>query len=252
MGSVSRTAIVTGAGSGIGRATALALLGDGYFVVLAGRRREAIAETVAQAGPVGPRVLAVPTDVTDPNSVRALFDATMQAFGRLDLLFNNAGTGAPAVPLEDLTVEDWRRVVDVNLTGAFLCTREAFRIMKDQDPRGGRIINNGSLSAYVPRPNSAPYTATKHAIAGLTKSAALDGRKYDIACGQIDIGNADTDMAVRIKAGVPQSDGSIVTEPTIDPANVARAVLYMAGLPLDTNVLFMTVMATKMPYVGRG
>ena len=252
MGSLSRTAIVTGAGSGIGRATALALLGDGYFVVLAGRRREAIAETVAQAGPVGPRVLAVPTDVTDPNSVRALFDATMQAFGRLDLLFNNAGTGAPAVPLEDLTVEDWRRVVDVNLTGAFLCTREAFRIMKDQDPRGGRIINNGSLSAYVPRPNSAPYTATKHAIAGLTKSAALDGRKYDIACGQIDIGNADTDMAVRIKAGVPQSDGSIVTEPTIDPAHVARAVLYMAGLPLDANVLFMTVMATKMPYVGRG
>ncbi len=199
-----------------------------------------------------PRALAVPTDVTDPESVRALFETTKQAFGRLDLLFNNAGTGAPAVPLEDLTVEEWRRVVDVNLTGAFLCTREAFRLMKDQVPRGGRIINNGSISAHVPRPNSAPYTATKHAITGLTKSTALDGRKYDIACGQIDIGNADTDMTARMKAGVPQADGSVAVEPTIDAGHVARAVVYMAGLPLDANVLFMTVMATKMPFVGRG
>ena len=190
--------------------------------------------------------------MTDPESVGALFEATKQAFGRLDLLFNNAGTGAPAVPLEDLTVEEWRRVVDVNLTGAFLCTREAFRLMKDQSPRGGRIINNGSISAYVPRPNSAPYTAAKHAITGLTKSAALDGRKYDIACGQIDIGNADTDMTARMKAGVPQADGSVAAEPTIDVGHVAGAVVYMAGLPLDANVLFMTVMATKMPFVGRG
>jgi len=252
MNAFCRTAIVTGAGSGIGRATALALLGEGYSVVLAGRRPKALAETVAQAAAAGPRALAVPTDVTDPKSIRALFEATKQAFGRLDLLFNNAGTGAPAVPLEDLTVEAWRRVVDVNLTGAFLCTQEAFRLMKDQAPRGGRIINNGSISAHVPRPNSAPYTATKHAITGLTRSAALDGRKYDIACGQIDIGNADTDLTARMKAGVPQADGSVAAEPTIDAGHVARAVLYMAGLPLDANVLFMTVMATKMPFVGRG
>jgi len=247
-----KTAIVTGAGSGIGRATALALLGEGYSVILAGRRPEPLAETAAQAGPDGPRALAVPTDVTDPESVRALFQTTKQAFGRLDLLFNNAGTGAPAVPLEDLTVEQWRRVVDVNLTGAFLCTREAFRLMKDQDPRGGRIINNGSISAHAPRPNSTPYTAAKHAITGLTRSAALDGRKYDIACGQIDIGNAETDMTARMKAGVPQADGSFAVEPTIDANHVARAVVYMAGLPLEANVLFMTVMATKMPFVGRG
>ena len=252
MNSFRKTAIVTGAGSGIGRATALALLGEGYNVVLAGRRPEALADTAHHAGPNAARALAVPTDVTDPDSVRALFEATKQAFGRLDLLFNNAGTGAPAVPLEDLTVEDWRRVVDVNLTAAFLCTREAFRLMKDQVPRGGRIINNGSISAYVPRPNSAPYTATKHAISGLTKSAALDGRKYDIACGQIDIGNAETDLTARMKAGVPQADGSVAVEPTMDAEHVARAVVYMAGLPLDANVLFMTVMATKMPFVGRG
>jgi len=252
MNSFSKIAIVTGAGSGIGRATALALLGEGYSVVLAGRRSEALAETVAQAGPDSPRALAVPTDVTDSQSVRALFETTQQAFGRLDLLFNNAGTGAPAVPLEDLTVEEWRRVVDVNLTGAFLCTREAFRLMKGQAPRGGRIINNGSISAHAPRPNSAPYTATKHAITGLTKSTALDGRKFDIACGQIDIGNADTDMTARMKAGVPQADGSVAAEPTIDAGHVARAVLYMAALSLDANVLFMTVMATKMPFVGRG
>ncbi|MFI5461467.1 MAG: SDR family oxidoreductase [Isosphaerales bacterium] len=252
MNSFSKIAIVTGAGSGIGRATALALLGEGYSVVLAGRRSEALAETVARAGPDGPRALAVPTDVSDSQSVRALFETTQQAFGRLDLLFNNAGTGAPAVPLEDLTVEEWRRVVDVNLTGVFLCTREAFRLMKGQAPRGGRIINNGSISAHAPRPNSAPYTATKHAITGLTKSTALDGRKYDIACGQIDIGNADTELTARMKAGVPQADGSLAVEPTIDAGHVARAVLYMAALSLDANVLFMTVMATKMPFVGRG
>jgi NAD(P)-dependent dehydrogenase (short-subunit alcohol dehydrogenase family) len=252
MNAPSKVAIVTGAGSGIGRATALALLGGGYSVVLAGRRLEALAETAAQAGPAGPRALAVPTDVADPHSVRALFETTKQTFGRLDLLFNNAGTGAPAVQLENLTPEQWQRVVDVNLTGAFLCTREAFRLMKEQDPRGGRIINNGSISAYTPRPNSAPYTATKHAITGLTKSASLDGRKYDIACGQIDIGNAATDLTVRMKAGVPQADGSLAIEPTIDVNHIAQAVLYMASLPLDANVLSMTVMATKMPFIGRG
>jgi NAD(P)-dependent dehydrogenase (short-subunit alcohol dehydrogenase family) len=252
MNAFQKTAIVTGAGSGIGQATALALLNEGYAVVLAGRRPEALAQTCHQAGANAARALAVPTDVTDPQSVRALFEAARQAFGRIDLLFNNAGTGAPAIPLEDLTVEDWRRVVDVNLTAAFLCTQQAFRMMKDQVPRGGRIINNASISAHVPRPNSAPYTATKHAIAGLTKSTALDGRKYDIACGQIDIGNAETDLTARMKAGVPQADGSVAVEPTMDVGHVARAVVYMAGLPLDANVLFMTVMATKMPFVGRG
>jgi NAD(P)-dependent dehydrogenase (short-subunit alcohol dehydrogenase family) len=254
MSSNGKTAIITGGGSGIGRATALALLADGYNVVLAGRRPEPLEETAArgrQSGVPG-RALAVPTDVTEESSVRDLFETTRRAFGRLDVLFNNAGTGAPAVPLEELTLENWRRVVDVNLTGAFLCTREAFRVMKDQNPRGGRIINNGSISAYTPRPNSAPYTATKHAIMGLTKSTALDGRKYDIACGQIDIGNAGTDMTARMKDGVPQADGSLAPEPTMDVDHVARAVVYMAGLPLDANVLFMTVMATKMPFVGRG
>jgi NAD(P)-dependent dehydrogenase (short-subunit alcohol dehydrogenase family) len=245
-------AMVTGAGSGIGRATALALLEEGYAVVLAGRRGEALEQTAAAAGPAAARALAVPTDVTDPTSVRALFDATRATFGRLDLLFNNAGTNVPAIPLEDLTYEQWRRVVDVNLTGAFLCTRAAFRLMKDQDPRGGRIINNGSISAYSPRPNSAPYTATKHAITGLTKSTALDGRKYDIACGQIDIGNAATEMTARMKEGVLQASGELAAEPTMDVGVVARAVLYMASLPLDANVLFLTVMATKMPLVGRG
>ncbi len=247
-----KVAIVTGAGSGIGRASALALLRDGFSVVLAGRRAEALERTLAEAPKDGGRALAVPTDVTDPDSVRALFDATVAAFGRLDLLFNNAGTGAPAVPLEELTVEQWRKVVDTNLTGPFLCTREAFQIMKAQDPRGGRIINNGSVSAQVPRPNSAPYTATKHAIAGLTRSTALDGRKYDIACGQVDIGNADTDLAARMKQGIIQADGRTAVEPTMDVEHVARAVAYMASLPLDANVLFMTVMATKMPLVGRG
>lgn len=251
MNAHGKVAIVTGAGSGIGRATALALVKEGYSVALAGRRREALEQTAAQAGS-GARVLVVPTDVADPASVRALFDRTVQTFRRLDLLFNNAGTSAPPVPLEDLTPEQWRQVVDANLSGVFYCTREAFRVMKAQQPRGGRIINNGSISAHAPRPNSAPYTATKHAVTGLTKSAALDGRKYDIACGQIDIGNADTEMAAKMKAGVPQANGTVAVEPTMDVEHVARAVVYMASLPLDANVLFMTVMATKMPFVGRG
>lgn len=247
-----KVAMVTGAGSGIGKATALALVREGYTVVLAGRRREALEQTVAAAGSDSRRLLAVPADVGDPAAVQALFNTTKTNFGRLDLLFNNAGTGAPAVPLEDLTVEQWRRVVDVNLTGVFLCTQAAIRIMKDQVPRGGRIINNGSISAHTPRPNSAPYTAAKHAVTGLTKSTALDGRKYDIACGQIDIGNAATDMTARMKTGVLQPSGEKAVEPTMDVDNVARAVLYMASLPLDANVLFLTVMATKMPFVGRG
>jgi NAD(P)-dependent dehydrogenase (short-subunit alcohol dehydrogenase family) len=249
---IEKVAIITGAGSGIGRAAALALLSEGYSVVLAGRRRDALEKTVAEAGPDGMRALVIPADVSDAASVRTLFDATKATFGRLDLLFNNAGTSAPAIPLEDLTAEEWRRVVDVNFTGAFLCTQAAFRLMKGQTPRGGRIINNGSISAHAPRPNSAPYTATKHAITGLTKSTALDGRKYDIACGQIDIGNAETDMTVRMKAGALQANGELAVEPTMAVEHVARAVVYMASLPLDANVLFLTVMATKMPLVGRG
>jgi NAD(P)-dependent dehydrogenase (short-subunit alcohol dehydrogenase family) len=248
----NKIALVTGAGSGIGRAVALALLNEGYSLVLAGRRFDALEQTVAEAGPAGARALPVPTDVSDPSSVRRLFENTKETFGRLDLLFNNAGTGAPAVPLEELTLEQWRRVIDVNLTGAFLCTQEAFRLMKEQAPRGGRIINNGSISAHAPRPNSAPYTASKHAITGLTKSTALDGRKHDIACGQIDIGNAHTEMTARMKQGVMQASGEVAAEPTMDVDCVARAVLYMASLPLDANVLFLTVMATKMPFVGRG
>ena len=252
MTSTERVAIVTGAGSGIGKAAALALLGDGWAVALAGRRKERL-EAVAQEGAAsGGRTLVVPTDVGAPASVRALFDAVRDAFGRLDLLFNNAGSGTPAVPLEDLTYEQWKAVVDANLTGTFLCTQEAFRIMKSQEPRGGRIINNGSISAHAPRPNSAPYTATKHGITGLTKAAALDGRKYDIACGQIDIGNALTDLTARMTKGVLQADGSVAVEPTMDVQHVARAVLYMASLPLDANVPFLTVMATKMPSIGRG
>ena len=252
MSKISRTAIVTGAGSGVGRAAALALLAEGFSVALAGRRSDRLAETLKLAGENAASAIAVPADVTDPAQVRHLFEKTTEAFGRIDVLFNNAGTGAPAVPLEDLSVDDWRRVVDVNLTAAFLCTREAFRVMKAQDPRGGRIINNGSISAHVPRPNSAPYTATKHAITGLTKSTALDGRKYDIACGQIDIGNAETDLTARMKDGVVQATGEIAVEPTMDVAHVARAIVYMASLPLDANVLFMNVMATRMPFVGRG
>ena len=247
-----KVAIVTGAGTGIGKQAALALLREGYAVSLAGRRMDRLQEAVDQAGAAGARALAVPTDVSDPASVRALFDKTREAFGRLDLLFNNAGTGAPPVHLEDLSYEQWKTVVDVNLTGVFLCTQEAFRIMKSQSPMGGRIINNGSISAHAPRPNSAPYTATKHAITGLTKSTALDGRKYDIACGQIDIGNAATEMAQPMKAGVPQANGTISVEPTMDVEHVAQAVVYMAGLPLEANVQFMTVMATKMPFIGRG
>jgi NAD(P)-dependent dehydrogenase (short-subunit alcohol dehydrogenase family) len=248
----TKVAIVTGAGTGIGKAVALALLHKGYDVALAGRRREPLEQVIADAGLSGERALAVPTDVGDPESVRALFARAKAAFGRLDLLFNNAGVGAPPVPLEDLTHAQWKSVVDINLTGAFLCTQEAFRLMKGQDPRGGRIINNGSISAHAPRPNSGPYTATKHAITGLTKSASLDGRKYDIACGQIDIGNAGTEMAARMATGVPQANGTIAVEPLMDVAHVASAVLYMASLPLDANVQFMTVMATKMPFVGRG
>jgi len=252
MNATSRIALVTGAGSGIGRATALALACAGWSVVLAGRRADALAAVAAEAAAFGAQALAVPTDVTDPASVRALFAKTVEAFGRLDLLFNNAGIGAPAIPLEELTFEQWQAVVQTNLTGAFLCTQEAFRLMKRQVPRGGRIINNGSISAHTPRPNSAPYTATKHAITGLTKATALDGREFDIACGQIDIGNAATEMTARMKRGVLQARGDVLVEPTMDVDAVARAVVYMASLPLDANVLFMTVMATKMPFVGRG
>jgi len=247
-----KIALVTGAGSGIGRAVSIGLLGEGYAVVLAGRRADRLEETAREAGPRGAHALAVPTDVTDPDSVQRLFDAVRTAFGRLDVLFNNAGVSAPGVALEDITVDQWRSVVDANLTGAFLCTQQAFRLMKTQQPRGGRIINNGSISAHAPRPNSAPYTATKHAITGLTKSTALDGRAFDIACGQIDIGNADTDMARRFAGGVLQANGTIAPEPLLDVAQVVRAVVYMASLPLDANVPFITVMATKMPYIGRG
>ena len=252
MGSNQRVAIVTGGGTGIGKHCALALLQDGYSVALAGRRIEPLETTVKEAGESGSRALVVPTDVGDPAAVRALFARTKETFGRLDVLFNNAGTGAPAVPLEDLTYEQWQTVVDVNLTGAFLCTQEAFRIMKSQTPMGGRIINNGSISASVPRPNSAPYAATKHAMTGLTKSTSLDGRKYNIACGQIDIGNAVTEMTAKMQTGMPQADGSVEVEPTFDVVHVAESVLYMASLPLDTNVQFMTIMATKMPFIGRG
>jgi len=252
MRSHNKVAIVTGAGTGIGKSVSLALLEDGYRVTLAGRRRELLEQTAAEAGPAGALALVVPADVTDPESVRILFARTKEAFGRLDLLFNNAGTNVPAMPLEDLSYEQWKSVVDVNLTGTFLCTQEAFRLMKGQDPRGGRIINNGSISAQAPRPNSAPYTATKHAITGLTKSTSLDGRKYDIACGQIDIGNAATEMTARMARGVQQADGFIKPEPRMDPRHVAGAVLYMANLPLEANVQFMTIMATKMPFIGRG
>jgi NAD(P)-dependent dehydrogenase (short-subunit alcohol dehydrogenase family) len=248
----SKVAIVTGAGSGIGRAVALALLGDGYSVGLVGRRAEALTETVRLAGDAVVRTLVLPADVADAEAVRKLFDAAVERFGRVDLLFNNAGRGAPAVPIDELALDVWRQVVDVNLHGAYYCAREAFRVMKAQRPQGGRIINNGSISAQTPRPHSAPYTATKHAITGLTKSCALDGRPFDIACGQIDIGNAATEMTARMQNGVLQADGTTAVEPTMDVGNVARAVLYMASLPLDANVLTLTVMATKMPLVGRG
>ena len=247
-----KVALVTGAGSGIGRAVALGLLGDGYAVVLAGRRVELLEETARQSGAGPAHTLAVQTDIGDPASISALFEATSARFGRLDLLFNNAGISAPAVPLEEVTPEQWRAVVDVNLSGAFFCTQHAIRLMKAQRPRGGRIINNGSISAHTPRPNSAPYTATKHAITGLTKSTALDGRPFDIACGQIDIGNAATDMTARFAVGALQASGEMAAEPRMDVRHVVDAVRYMANLPLDANVPFLTVMATKMPFIGRG
>jgi NAD(P)-dependent dehydrogenase (short-subunit alcohol dehydrogenase family) len=246
-----KTAIVTGAGSGVGRAAALALLADGYRVALAGRRAEPLERVAAESG-AGECAMAVPTDVADPASVQALFARAVAAWGRVDVLFNNAGVNAPGVPLEELTVEQWKNVVDINLTGMFVCIQEAFRVMKAQDPRGGRIINNGSISAHAPRPNSAPYTATKHGVTGLTKCASLDGRKYDIACGQIDIGNALTEMAARMTQGVPQANGSVAVEPVIDVALVGDAIRYMASLPLEANAQFLTLMATKMPFVGRG
>jgi NAD(P)-dependent dehydrogenase (short-subunit alcohol dehydrogenase family) len=252
MDALPKIALVTGAGSGIGRLTAVALFQAGFSVVLAGRRIDALEVTSQALRNDGSRYLIVRTDVTDPVSVRNLFAKTREKFGRLDVLFNNAGISAPNVPLEDLPFERWKDVIDTNLTGAFLCTQEAFRVMKTQQPRGGRIINNGSISAHVPRPNSAPYTSAKHAITGLTRSTALDGRVYDIACGQIDIGNADTAMAGKMKQGVPQANGTLAVEPTIDVRHVAEAIVYMAGLPLNANVPFMTVMATQMPYIGRG
>ena len=251
MSSNERVAIITGGGSGVGKCTAMALLKEGYAVAVAGRRPDVLESTVSEA-PAGSQALAVPTDVTDPPSVQALFARVKETFGRLDLLFNNAGTGAPPVLLEDLTLDQWTTVVNVNLTGSFLCTQEAFKIMKSQEPMGGRIINNASVSAQSPRPNSAPYTATKHAITGLTKSTSLDGRKYDIACGQIDIGNAATEMTERMTRGVPQANGTSMVEPRMDADNIANAVVYMASLPPDANVPFITVMATKMPLVGRG
>jgi NAD(P)-dependent dehydrogenase (short-subunit alcohol dehydrogenase family) len=251
MAEIEKVAVVTGAGTGIGKSVALALLHNGYHVALAGRRPEPLEKLAADSG-AGTHAVAIPTDVSDPASVRALFARTKTSFGRLDLLFNNAGVSAFAMPMEDISYEQWKTVVDINLTGTFLCTQEAIKLMKNQTPQGGRIINNGSISAHAPRPDSAPYTATKHAITGLTKSTSLDGRKYDIACSQIDIGNAHTELAARMADGVPQANGTIAVEPLMDVDHVASAVLYMAGLPLSANVQFMTIMATKMPFVGRG
>jgi NAD(P)-dependent dehydrogenase (short-subunit alcohol dehydrogenase family) len=250
--SPSKVALVTGAGRGIGKAVALALLNEGYAVVLSGRRVAALEQTLQEAGARASDAIVAAADVTDPESVRALFATTKSRFGRLDVLFNNAGINVPGVPLEELPLDHWRRVVDTNLTGVFLCTQQAFVLMKDQVPRGGRIINNGSISAYTPRPNSVAYTATKHAITGLTKSTALDGRTHDIACSQIDIGNAATEMTVRMAKGIVQANGEVMIEPLLDLEHVAKAVVYMAGLPLEANVQFMTVMATKMPFIGRG
>ena len=255
MDSIYKVALVTGAGSGIGRRTALAFISEGYAVVLAGRRKEALEETAAKADSVDPRVLICPADVTEPDSVYSLFSKSQQHFGRIDVLFNNAGIFGSSGPFEEISLQQWQAVVNTNLTGAFLCARESFKIMKNQEPMGGRIINNGSISAHVPRPNSAPYTATKHAITGLTKSISLDGRKYDIACSQIDIGNAATDLIKSILvdgAGAAQADGSIAVEPTMDLNHVARAIVHMASLPLEANIQFMTIMATKMPFIGRG
>ncbi|MFT6430096.1 MAG: NAD(P)-dependent dehydrogenase (short-subunit alcohol dehydrogenase family) [Halopseudomonas sp.] len=252
MSEIKPVALVTGAGSGIGRATALALLKAGYRVVLAGRREEQLNTTIDAADEQGQNALAVVTDVRKPESVEALFAATREHFGRLDLLFNNAGTGAPPVPLEDVSFAHWQATLETNLTGAFLCTQQAFKIMKSQQPMGGRIINNGSISAHAPRPNSAPYTSTKHAMTGLTKSTSLDGRRFNIACGQIDIGNAATEMASPMQRGVPQANGDIAVEAVMDVEHVAQAVVQMAGLPLESNIQFMTIMATKMPFIGRG
>jgi NAD(P)-dependent dehydrogenase (short-subunit alcohol dehydrogenase family) len=252
MNSNGKVAIITGAGSGIGRHSSLALLRDGYSVVLAGRRLEPLLETLEEAGDAKDNALPIPTDVGDPQAVKHLFSETYASFGRLDVLFNNAGLGAPPVPIEDLTYEQWKLVVDTNLTGSFICAQEAVKIMKDQNPMGGRIINNGSISAHTPRPNSAPYTATKHAITGLTKSISLDGRRYNIACSQIDIGNAETPMTSRMKNGALQAHGVVEAEPTFDVNHVAQAILTIANLPLETNIQFMTIMATNMPYIGRG
>jgi len=252
MNARTKAVVVTGAGTGIGRAAALALLADGYHVALAGRRREPLEQTAKDAGAAGGRALPVPTDVTDPAAVKALFAKARKAFGRIDVLFNNAGLNAPGIPFEDLPYEKWKAVVEVNLTGMFLCAQEAFRHMKDQDPRGGRIINNGSISAHSPRPDSAPYTASKHAVTGLTKTISLDGRKYDIACCQIDIGNAVTELAARMAKGVKQANGTIAPEAMMDVANVGEAVRYMANVPPEVNIQFMTIMATKMPFIGRG
>jgi NAD(P)-dependent dehydrogenase (short-subunit alcohol dehydrogenase family) len=252
MNGQGKIAIITGAGTGVGKAAGVALAADGWTVVLAGRRREPLDETVKQIQAAGGTAEAVPTDAADQASVRALFKEVKDRHGRLDLLFNNAGTNAPGIPLEELTLEQWQDVVNVNLTGVFLCTQEAFKLMKEQSPRGGRIINNGSISAHVPRPNSAPYTATKHAVTGLTRSTSLDGRKYDIACGQIDIGNALTEMAARMTKGVPQADGTTKVEPVMDVSNVGATIVYMASLPPEANAQFVTVMATNMPFIGRG
>ncbi len=252
MGKHNKVVVITGAGSGIGKSVALTFLKDGYRVALAGRRADALAQTITEAGAAGALGLALPTDVSNPDSVQALFAAVKEKFGRVDVLFNNAGVSANGIAFEDLSFERWKNVVDINLTGSFLCTQEAFRMMKDQRPQGGRIINNGSISAHSPRPDSVAYTATKHAITGLTKSTSLDGRKYDIACCQIDIGNALTEMAARMAKGVTQADGSMKAEPLMDVQHVANAVLHMASLPLEANVQFLTVMATKMPWVGRG
>ncbi len=251
MASDSKVAIITGAGSGIGKATVLAFLDNGYSVALAGRRRDMLENTIKEAGDNASHAISVPTDISDPIAVQNLFSKTLEAFGRIDVVFNNAGFGKSAA-IEDLTFEQWKSVVDVNLSGTFLCIQQAFRIMKSQNPRGGRIINNGSVSAHVPRPNSAPYTATKHGITGLTRSASLEGRKYDIACCQIDIGNAKTETASRVGRGTLQADDSIKSEPMMDVSEIAKAVLYMASLPLNANVQFMTIMATNMPYIGRG
>jgi NAD(P)-dependent dehydrogenase (short-subunit alcohol dehydrogenase family) len=249
---MSKVALITGAGTGVGRAAVLALASAGYAITLVGRRRGPLEEVAEEAAVIGAKTLVAIADVSKPDEVRAAFDSTVKTFGRLDVVFNNAGVGAPAIPLEDLTFEQWKTVVDINLTGVFLCIQESFRVMKAQTPRGGRIINNGSVSSHAPRPNSAPYTSTKHAVMGLTKSASLDGRKYDIACGQIDIGNAATEMAMKMATGVPQADGSIKVEPLMDVKHVGETILYMANMPLEANVQFVTIMATKMPFVGRG